>query len=382
LEDPDPEVRFECLRWIADAVLTGFEADVQKMLTQPDLDYRLFEAVLAASNTLKGKPDAGVTDQKVLMDRITDTTTPPRLKGFSLRLVPATHPKLTVTLLRELLAANDSVLSLEAVRTLVARDTAEAKEFLAQIVIDRTDDTMLRAEAIVGLSRSTDPEHLSLLLKIAADDNATLRKEALRAMRLMTLSAAAMKTIQEIAHQHPDSNDLADAILHPDTMKIGRPEPNQTVEWLKRIDSVPGEPSVAAGRRLFFHPRLAQCASCHRHTGRGNVVGPDLSLIAKQGTRTSVLQSILEPSREIAPQYFHTKLLLKDGTVFSGILLRSSSVDVFRDVVGKERRFKKEDIEHRMESKTSLMPEGVVASLTESEIRDLLAFLTSDTAEP
>lgn len=379
-DDPDPEVQFECLRWIADAVLTRFDADVEKMLTRSDLEYRLFEAVLATWNTLQGLPGAGVTDKTVLMERITDAATPARLKGFSLRLVPATHPKLTVPLLRDLLAANDSVLSLEVVRTLVGRGSREAKDVLAQIAFDRTRDKNLRAEAIVGLSSSTDPEHQTMLLQIAGEENVALRNEALRAMRSMAISDAAKLLIQEIARQHPDSAQLVDAILNPDTILVGRPELNQTAEWLKRLDKAPGEPSVAAGRRLFFHPRLAQCASCHRHTGRGNVVGPDLSLIAKQGTRSSVLQSILQPSREIAPQYFHTNLLLTDGTVFSGILLRSSSVDVFRDGVGKERRFKKEEIEQRSQSKTSLMPVGVVASLTDGELRDLLAFLTSDAA--
>jgi putative membrane-bound dehydrogenase-like protein len=76
LSDADPEVRFECLRWIADAVLTNFSADVEKMLTQPDLDYRLFEAALAAWNTLRGKPGSGVTDTAVLIERVTNATTP------------------------------------------------------------------------------------------------------------------------------------------------------------------------------------------------------------------------------------------------------------------------------------------------------------------
>jgi len=57
-------------------------------------------------------------------------------------------------------------------------------------------------------------------------------------------------------------------------------------------------------------------------------------------------------------------------------------VDVFRDLTGKERSFKPTDIVKRAELKTSLMPTGLVASLTDTELRDLLAFLTSRAEAP
>jgi putative heme-binding domain-containing protein len=90
---------------------------------------------------------------------------------------------------------------------------------------------------------------------------------------------------------------------------------------------------------------------------------------------------MLEPDRELAPQYYTTLLELDDGSVFSGILLRSSSKDVFRDAKGMERTFDKADIVQRKELKTSMMPTGLVARLTDRELRDLLAFLTSANTE-
>ncbi|MEQ1843309.1 MAG: hypothetical protein ABL994_23130, partial [Verrucomicrobiales bacterium] len=128
--DPDPEIRFECLRWIADAVLTGFSEEVKGVLSDATLDYRLFEAALATWNTLRGEPGAGVTNPEVLVERITDPATPPRLKGYALRLAPAVHAKLTLPLLKELLAVNDPGLSLEVVRTLSAQLNDEARTLL------------------------------------------------------------------------------------------------------------------------------------------------------------------------------------------------------------------------------------------------------------
>lgn len=215
-----------------------------------------------------------------------------------------------------------------------------------------------------------------MLLAFAAHDNATIRDEALRALRLSSLDAVEQKSLNDLAHRRPETAELVTVLLDPTSINVSRPGLDDTAAWLKRLDALPGKVNAETGRRIFFHPRIALCATCHRYSGRGNVVGPDLSLVAQQGDRTNILRSILEPSREIAPQFYHTILRLKDGTVFSGILLRSSHVDVFRDATGKERTFQNDDIEERMESKTSLMPVGVVSSLTDSELRDLLAFLT------
>ena len=369
--DASPEVRFECLRWIADGVLVNFSADVEKMLSQPDLDYRLFEALLATSNTLRGNPGAGVTDGGVLLERIANPATLLRLKAFALRLMPPNDPKLGTPLLRDLLAARDATLSMEVVRTLVSRNEPEAKIMLADIAGDASRDAPLRTEAIPGLS----PDDHPLLVRLASDEVATVREEALRALRFATLNEAEMQKLREIEQRHPESKALVSTLLAPATLGEGRPALADTDAWLQRLASLPGKPNPEAGRRLFFHPRLALCASCHRHSGRGNVVGPDLSLIGRQGDLKSVLQSILDPSRDVAPQFFPTQLKLKDGTDFTGILLRSSNVDVFRDLTGLERVFKPEDIRQRTELKASLMPAGLPSAITDEELRDLLAFL-------
>ncbi|MCX6836914.1 MAG: c-type cytochrome [Verrucomicrobia bacterium] len=336
--ETDPEMRFECLRWIADAVLTKFMPEVEAMLSDPTLDFRLFEAVLATWNTLRGEPGAGVTNPEVLVERITNPKTPARLKGYALRLVPATHKALTVPLLNELLATGDDVLTLEVVRTLAARKAS------AEVAADEKRSPQLRAEAILGV------EDTALLQKLAKSDDATIRDEARRGLRFT---------------EHDKSF----------TMSTARPAFDDTAAWLKMLEAVPGTADVEAGRRLFFHPKVALCASCHRQSGRGNVVGPDLTLIAQQGDRTAILRSILEPHREVAPQFYPSLVKLKDGTEFTGILLRSSSSEVFRDLTGKERSFPEADVISRTEIKMSLMPPGLVMSLTDAELRDLLAFL-------
>jgi putative heme-binding domain-containing protein len=333
-DDPDAEMHFECLRWIADAVLKEFQPQVEAMLSDSKLDFRLFEAVLATWNTLRGEPGAGVTNPEVLVERITDPKTPARLKGYALRLAPPTHKALTLELLRGLLAQDDEVLKLEVVRTLVAR---REQADLIDLADDASTAPRLRVEAILGI------DDLAVLQKLAQSDNAMIREEAQRAL--------------------------------PRSITTTRPDFDDTAAWLKLLE---GQGDAETGRRIFFNSKVALCSSCHRHNGRGNVVGPDLTLIAQQGDRAAILRSFLEPHREVAPQFYPSVVELKDGTTFTGILLRSSSTEVFRDLTGKEKSFPEADIVKRAELRTSLMPPGLVMSLTNEELRDLLAFLTSE----
>jgi len=377
LDDPDPEMRFECLRWIADAVLTGFSADVEKVLSDPLIDFRLFEAALAAWNTLRGEPGAGVTHPEVLTGKILDPATPAKLKGYALRLAPASHPKLTMEVLRHLLTAREPELSLEVVRTLVARNSDEARVLLAEIAADEALDPALRADAVTGLAASALPEHRELLFVLAGDGHAPIRDEALRALRGVTPDEEGKATLTHIVSTHPETAALVQTILDPASLNAGRPAFDDTAAWLARLESVPGEADLAAGRRLFFHPKLALCSSCHRHGGRGIVLGPDLSLAGRQGTREALLRSILEPQREVAPQFFPSLVKRKDGTEFIGILLRSSDREVFRDLTGQEKSFPETEVVSRTEIRTSLMPPGLASMLTDRELRDLLAFLAS-----
>ena len=51
--------------------------------------------------------------------------------------------------------------------------------------------------------------------------------------------------------------------------------------------------------------------------------------------------------------------------------------EVFRDLAGQERSFPETEVVSRTEMRTSLMPPGLVAMLTDRELRDLLVFLAS-----
>jgi len=349
--DPDPEIRFEALRWIADGVWKEYLPEVLKMLEDPALEYRLFEAALATTNTLKGDPSQGVTDAKMLVERITQPNTPARIAAYAMRLAPVEHQGLGIVELKHLLDRNDPDLTREVVRSLALRKDQESQELLEKIARDASMDEPFRLDALAGLIGTSQPTARALVESLAKGPEGSLAREAQRVLR--------------------------QSGLDPEVRSGGstsRP-PRSLDQWLEALGGLGGAPDPQAGRRIFFHVAGAACSQCHRHEGRGNVVGPDLSLIAKQGTPREILQSILEPNREVAPQFYTTHLELTDGSDFTGILLRSSSNEVYRNGFGQEVTFQKSEIQDRKELRSSLMPSGLLDTMSDREVRDLLAFL-------
>ncbi len=388
LADKNADVQFETLRWIAHAGLTAFLPDVEKMLNRSDLDYYRFEAAIATWNILHGKPEAGIRNPELLLARVRDAESAPKLRAYALRLLP-THPQnapqegvspvqefpegLTLQLLQELLSVNNESLSLEVVRTL-AGNPPVSQMVLAEIAADPGRSVLLRAEAVAGLAAVAE-QHADLLLQLADDSDRAVREEALRCLRSGKRSPEQIRQLEAVAEKHPESADLIQAVLVPTTLSDGRPPVTDTHAWLRELDAVETPADTESGRRIFHHARLAQCSNCHRHNGRGNVVGPDLSRVNTRRDRPWLLQSILEPGRQMAPEYQPRTIVLNDGRTFTGIRLRSYTHETIRDNNGQNRTFDRNDIESMVESTVSFMPIGIVTSLTNRELRDLICFL-------
>ena len=387
LADDAADVQFETLRWIAGAGLESFLPDIEKILNRSDLDFRRFEAAIATWNTLKGIPEAGIRNPKMLLARLKDANSPPRLRAYALRLLPS-QPRsapqggavmqsfpagLTLELLEELLSVNDEALSLEVVRTM-AGNPVKSQSLLTKLATDQGQSEQLRAEAVAGLAAVAERQ-VPLLMQLAGAQQTAVREEALRCLRSTKRSPEQDHVLRQLAQGFPGSADLFQAVLNPERIAAGRPALTDTQAWLTRLEAVRQAPDADSGHRLFHHHRLALCSNCHRHSGRGNVVGPDLSTIGNRKDREWLLQSILEPSREMAPEYQPRLIVLNDGTTFTGIRLRSSTKEAMRDSNGQNRTFDRNDIESMVELPTSFMPTGLLSSLTDRELRDLLVYL-------
>lgn len=130
------------------------------------------------------------------------------------------------------------------------------------------------------------------------------------------------------------------------------------------------------GARIFFERAEVSCVRCHKVRGRGGEVGPDLSKLASQKTREYLLQSLVEPDKEIAKNFETVICVLDDGRTVAGIF-KEETETTLRLVTpeGKPLSIDKSQIEERLRGK-SAMPDTLVNFLTKSDLRDLVEFLS------
>lgn len=376
LNDSSTDVRFEALRWLADRNMNHFADHVAGMLADPKLDFRLFEACLAAHNTLAGNPRAGIAEPKLLATTIQSPDTPDEIKAYALRLLPPSNKNLNRKLLNKLLQSDNERLLKETIRTIAAVGPKRFQDALVAVASSSDQPIQVRTEALAAMA-SDAGAFKAELLALAKDTNPQIQAEALRSLRFSNLDASTLgKLKQTLAATNAE---LLRAIEQGGKLKVGRPPVADTESWLRLIgtaDEQRGDP--VAGERIFYHARIAMCSSCHRHHGRGSIVGPDLTAVGTTGDRLRMLKAILEPSRDVDPQFHPRTLVLSSGKTFTGIMLRKggrSGREFYRDDKGREQSFSWSEIESRTDLTTSLMPAGLVDTMTVAELRDLLAFL-------
>jgi len=132
-----------------------------------------------------------------------------------------------------------------------------------------------------------------------------------------------------------------------------------------------------AGRVVFE----TVCATCHTLYGQGGQIGPDLT----GGGRANIdylLENIVDPGAAVSADFRLNVITLKDGRVLNGMISaktdRTLTVKTSTESVTVERS----EIVKTEELSQSLMPEGLLTVLSDTQVRDLFAYLMHPTQVP
>lgn len=132
------------------------------------------------------------------------------------------------------------------------------------------------------------------------------------------------------------------------------------------------------GRRLFGE---AQCFACHRFDNEGGAQGPDLTVASGRFSARDLLESIVDPSKEISDQYAAMVFVDDRGKVVTGRIVNYSgdNMSVMTNMLDPNGlvNVNQRKVESIEKSKVSMMPEGLLDSFHEDEILDLVAYLLS-----
>lgn len=132
--------------------------------------------------------------------------------------------------------------------------------------------------------------------------------------------------------------------------------------------------NVENGARLF----ASQCTTCHRVGDRGGRLGPDLSRVGAARSRPALVREIRTPSEWVPPAYETVTLVTKDGQKIRAV---KKNEDVFSiqimDTRERIQGYLKAGLQEVIYEKASLMPAYGTDRLSESDLNDLVGYLTT-----
>ena len=397
LSDPDAAVRRAAVQWVGEAHLKEFEPQLDAVTKTP-MTRDLFLAYLASKSLLSGdKPDKGEYIESQMAQIFPSDKHAAHFRALALKNLRVDHPGMSVPNLLPLLAHKDAELRGEAIRALALHPSPAAQIELRKLALDDALSPDLRAMIIAGLARSAaEPETKVLLIDVLkTTKDSVLQREAVRALRGAAadkeVQAAVCNSVHGLKPEDELSGELADQAImllklggvapanYPPGLYVLTPQrPLDEKQWFAVIANTNSTDNASAGERIFYHVKGAGCFNCHAINGRGGKVGPDLTTIGKTIDKNHILQSILDPAREVAPQFVPWTFVMNDGRRLTGTIIEENDgFVIIGDSSAVVTKFKLLDVNYRAAQKGSIMPDNLVDLLTQQELRDLLAYFQS-----
>ena len=246
----------------------------------------------------------------------------------------------------------------------------------------------LRGDAIRALALYNDPTTADVLLSVYAELESSARQDAIGVLvsrrnfveTLLTAIEQHVLDAQEVSafalqqlrtFKGTEIEQRVSALWSGESQQVVKADAIRrykellTAEYLARADA-------AAGRMIFDR----SCAKCHTLFGEGGNIGPDLTGSGRQKL-DYVLGNLIDPSAIIDPAYRLTTLLTVDGRLFSGFIVYQDDRSVVLRTQQAQVRLEMRDVDELITSNKSMMPEGMLGSYSDSQVRDLVRYLAS-----
>ena len=391
LRDSNARVRLAALMWAGESLNPMLRDSLDAALRHDGIDTVLLEAYLAAAENLNGsfardyqarKSSRANTLKRVLpkglISRLAQNDQLPEdARALAIRRFDdvdiATHQMWLV----ENLMTRDDIVSLAIAQRFAYVDPGRFGQFadaLATVAMDESRRSEVRSEAMFALRRFSiqDVESIVGLLQ---SEEVNLAIETARTVRAW-LAAGRSKLQLDRVKRMDLRSEVEERLQDVEELNISpSPRPTTTEQWQQTLAS---GGDASRGRRVFFSENVG-CSKCHTVGGRGGTLGPDLGGLVSSRSRQQVVDSIINPSAEFAPQYQAWIVNTVDGQLHTGLQLdhkAGGKIDLtLRD--GGSKTFSAAEIENYFAAPASLMPSGLESTMTVEEFRDLVQFLHS-----
>ncbi len=283
-----------------------------------------------------------------------------------------------LTLLKRLINDENANVRAMACSLLEARHLNEAAAVAICRELATSDKAGLaqRLDAVVTLAKLEKTPNKEGWTKLLLSSQSEVALASLRALQSFGDRAAAKRVLDNVkvrlSQQHASvvEGDLAFtiAILSGKTLAT----PNK-LELRQQVLEGTNTANVELGRLVF---RSRACYNCHI-AGKAEVRAPQLAKIAATHDAAYLLDSILDPNKAVKTGFLTQKILLRNGKVITGTLRRNVSgegrYDEVVDSTGQRKLYPSSQITDVVT--TSAMPTGLEATMSKTELIDLLAYL-------
>ncbi|MCB1230930.1 MAG: c-type cytochrome [Verrucomicrobiae bacterium] len=139
-----------------------------------------------------------------------------------------------------------------------------------------------------------------------------------------------------------------------------------------------GNRDYTNGRKMFG---AATCFACHRFNQEGGAIGPDLTSVSGKFSPHDLLEQIIDPNKEISDQYGSMVFTMIDGTQINGRVmnLNGDSINVNTNMLNPDQieTIDRKRLKEMKASPYSMMPIGLLNTLSKDDVLDLMAYLLS-----
>ncbi len=342
----------EALQGRRPAAPAGWSAVARKLNASPDAEVRSKAMELSV---LFGDPEALAALRKVAAD----TKAAEAARRSALQALVDRRAEGLLPLLRDLVA--DRVLRGPALRALAGYADPGTPALILRQYSSFSESE--KADAVATLA--SRPEYALALLdamekgEVPRRDLSAFTARQLLALRDSRLTERLNKVWGTL---RPPARDKA-ALL-------ARYQALVSPDRLKKADRSQG--------RLVFN---RTCATCHTLFGEGAKIGPDLTG-SQRANPEYVLTKVLDPSAVVSRDYQMTVLTTSAGRTLSGLVKEEDDKLIVLQTPTEVVRIAKRDLESRERSSLSLMPDGILAPLSDAEVRDLVAYLAGPGQAP
>jgi len=143
---------------------------------------------------------------------------------------------------------------------------------------------------------------------------------------------------------------------------------------IQRYRQALGNPASAERGEAIFKKT---CVACHDTNRDQGGIAPSVASFRHRGV-DFILTNVIDPNREVNPQYLGYTALTANGLAVSGMITAETATSItFTSGRNKKKILLRIDIDELVSTGKSLMPEGQEKDINEQQMADLLAYLLS-----